>query len=109
MEYTKGKNVISKLFKSALTIGGFIVLAITIPYIAVFVIRALLAISVFGVLVWYSLKLVKGIKKFINKSSIKNDTTAKSNVFSSDTDITNNTDINYEDSVIIDVDYEKVI
>jgi len=109
MEYTKGKNVISKLFKSALTIGGFIVLVITIPYIAIFVIRAILAISVFGVLVWYSLKLVKGVKKFINKSSTINRSTPKTNVFSSDTDITNKTDINYEDNVIIDVDYKKVV
>ncbi|WP_298839286.1 hypothetical protein [Clostridium sp.] len=109
MEYTKGKNVISKLFKSALTIGGFIVLAITIPYIAIFVIRALLVIAVFGALVWYSLKLIKGFKKFISKSNIKNKSTPKDNVFSSDTDITNTTDINYEDSVIIDVDYKKVV
>lgn len=109
MEYTKGKNVISKLFKSALTIGGLIILAITIPYIAVFVIRALLAIAVFGVLVWYSLKLVKGVKKFISKSGTINKSTIKANVFSRDTDITNTTDINYEDSVIIDVDYKKVV
>ena len=86
MEYTKGKNVISKLFKSALAIGAFIVLAITIPYIAIFVIRALFAIAVFGILVWYSLKLVKGVKKFIYKSSKKDDTKAKPNVFGSDAD-----------------------
>ncbi|MBW9151684.1 hypothetical protein [Clostridium estertheticum] len=109
MEYTKGKNVISKLFKSALTIGAFIVLAITIPFIAIFAIRALFVIAVFGVLVWYSLKLVKSIKKFIYKSNIKKDATTKSNVFNSDADITNTNDINYDDSIIIDVDYEKVI
>ncbi|MBU3158779.1 hypothetical protein KPL37_03190 [Clostridium frigoris] len=109
MEYTKGKNVISKLFKSALTIGAVIVLVIAIPYIAIFVIRALFAIAVFSVLVWYSLKLVKGVKKFMKKSSIKNETTTKSNIFSNDMDMKNNTDINYEDSVIIDVDYKNVI
>lgn len=109
MEYTKGKNVISKLFKLALTIGAFIVLAITIPFIAIFAIRALFVIVVFGVIVWYSLKLVKGVKKFIYKSSTKKDATIKSNDFSSDKDITNTNDINYDDSVIIDVDYEKVI
>lgn len=109
MEYTKGKNVISKLFKSALTIGVFIVLAITIPYIAIFVIRALFAIAVFGVLAWYSLKAVKGIKNFIYKLSTKKNATTKANTFSSDTDITDSIDINYEDSVIVDVDYEKVV
>ncbi|MBU3072219.1 hypothetical protein [Clostridium estertheticum] len=109
MEYAKGKDVISKLFKTALTIGAFIVLAITIPFIAIFAIRALFVIAVFGVLVWYSLKLVKCVKKFIYKSSTKKDATTKSNVFSSDADITNTNDINYDDGVIIDVDYEKVI
>ena len=109
MEYTKGKNVISKLFKSALSIGTFIVISIIVIYIAVFVIKALFAIAVFGVLVWCSLKLVKMIKKFIYKISTKKNLQAKANIFSSDADDSDSIDINYEDSVIVDVDYEKVI
>ncbi|MCB2294041.1 hypothetical protein LGK95_10970 [Clostridium algoriphilum] len=108
MEYTKGKNVISKLLKSALSIATFIVLAVALSYAAVFVIKALFAIAVFGVLVWCTLKLVKGIKSFIYKLSTKKKVTAKVNMFSKDTDATDPIDINYEDSVIVDVEYEKV-
>ena len=108
MEYIKGKNVISKLMRSVLTIGTFIVLAITIPYIAIFVIRALFAIAVFGVLAWYTFKLVKTIKNFIYKLNIKENSTAKADTFNSDIDATDSIDINYEDSIIIDVDYESV-
>jgi len=109
MEYTKGKNIISKLFKSALTFGTIIVLLITIPYIAIFVIRALFAIAVFGVLVWGTFKLVKGIKKSIYKISTKKNSSPQANIFCNDTDNSDSIDINYDDSVIIDVDYEKVI
>ena len=108
MEYTKGKNVMSKLLKLVLSIGIFIVLAITIPYIAIFVIKALFAIAVFGVLLWYTFKLVKGVKNFIYKLNIKKNVNTKANIYSSDTDKINSIDINYEDSVIVDVDYEKV-
>lgn len=109
MEYTKGRNIISKLFKSALSIGIFIALLITLPYIAIFVIKALFAIVVFGVLVWYSFKLVKGIKNFIYKLSTKKNFAAKVDMFSSDKDTSDSIDINYDDSVIVDVDYEKVL
>ena len=96
------------MFKSALSIGTFIVLLITIPYIAIFVIRALFAIAVFGLLVWCTFKLVKGIKKFIYKISTKKNSTPQANIFSSDTDNSDPIDINYDESVIVDVDYEKV-
>ena len=109
MEYTKGKNTISKLLKSALSIGTFIVLAITIPYIAIFVIKALFSIAVFGVLVWSIFKLVKGIKNFIYKLSTKKDTSVQADMFNSDTYTEDSIDINYDDSLIIDVDYEKVL
>jgi len=109
MEYTKGKNVISKLFKSALSIGTFIVLLITIPYIAIFVIKALFAIAVFGVLVWCIFKLIKTIKNFIYKLSTKKNTTAKADILNCDKDTSDSIDINYDDSVIVDVDYEKVV
>ena len=108
MEYTKGKNIISKLFKSALSIGTFIVLLITIPYIAIFVIKALFVIAVFGVLVWCIFKLVKTIKSYIYKLSTKVNNTTKADMFNSDIDTTDSIDINYDDSVIVDVDYEKV-
>ena len=109
MEYTKGKSIISKLFKSALSIGTFIVLLVTIPYIAIFVIKALLAISIFGVFVWYSLKLVKGIKKFIYKVSTKKDSAINDDISGYDSDTSGSIDINYDNSDIVDVDYEKVI
>jgi hypothetical protein len=109
MEYTKGKNTISKLMKSALSIGTFIVLAITIPYIAIFVIKALFSIAVFGVLVWGSFKLVKSIKNFIYKLSGKKSTTVQAEKFNNDTYTSDSLDINYDDSIIIDVDYEKVV
>jgi hypothetical protein len=109
MEYAKGKNTISKLMKSALSIGIFIVLAITIPYIAIFVIKALFSITVFGVLVWSGFKIVKSFKNFIYKLSTKKDATIKADSFSSDIDTSSSMDINYDDSIIIDVDYEKVI
>ena len=108
MEYAKGKNTISKLIKSALSIGTFIVLAITIPYIAIFVIKALFSITIFGVLVWASFKLIKGIKSFIYKLSTKKNATIKTDMSSSETYTPDSIDINYDDSIIIDVDYEKV-
>lgn len=108
MEYTKGKNIISKLMKSALSIGIFILLLITIPFIAIFVIKALFSIAVFGFIVWGTFKLVKGIKKFIYKLTTKKNSTAQGDMFSSDTYTTDTTDIEYDDSPIIDVDYEKV-
>jgi len=109
MEYTKGRNTISKLMKSALSIGTFIVLAITIPYIAIFVIKALFSIAVFGVLIWGCFKLVKGIKNFIYKLSTKKNATVQADTFSSDTYTSDSIDINYDESIIIDVDYEKVV
>lgn len=109
MEYTKGKNTISKLMKSALSIGTFIVLAITIPYIAIFVIKALFSITIFGVLVWGSFKLVKNVKSFIYKLSTKKNDTMQADISSSESYTSDSIDINYEESVIIDVDYEKVI
>ena len=108
MEYIKGKNIISKLMKSALSIGTFIVLLVAIPYIAIFVIKALFFIAVFGVLVWYSIKLVKGIKSFIYKISTKENANIQADMSSSDTYTSDAIDINYEDSIIVDVDYEKV-
>lgn len=108
MEYTKGKNTISKLMKSALSIGTFIVLAITIPYIAIFVIKALFSIAVFGVLVWGSFKVVKSIKNFIYKIGAKKNPIEQADMFSNDTYTSDSIDINYDDSIIIDVDYEKV-
>ena len=109
MEYTKGKNTISKLMKSALSIGTFIVLAITIPFIAIFVIKALFLIAVFGVLAWGIFKLVKDIKNFIYKLSTKRNATVQADMSSSNTYTSDSIYINYDDSIIIDVDYEKVI
>ena len=108
MEYIKGKNIISKLMRSVLTIGTFIVLAITIPYIAIFVIKALFLIAIFGVLAWYTFKLVKTIKNFIYRIRNKENATIQADMSSSNTNTTDSIDINYEDSTIIDVDYEKV-
>jgi hypothetical protein len=109
MEYTNGKNIISKLMKSALSIGVFILLIVTIPYIAIFVIRALFSIAVFGVLIWGGFKLVKGIKNFIYKISTNKNGKIKSDMFSSDVYNADSMDIDYEDSVVIDVEYEKVL
>ncbi|MGH4050891.1 MAG: hypothetical protein ACREVX_05985 [Clostridium sp.] len=109
MEYTKGKNVISKFFKSALSIATFIVISILVFYAAAFVIKALFAIAVFGVLVWCTFKIVKKIKMSIYKISTKKNSSPKANIFNSDQDNSESVDINYEDSVIVDVDYEKVI
>ncbi|MFT5873533.1 MAG: hypothetical protein ACI8WT_002480 [Clostridium sp.] len=108
MEYTNGKTIISKLMKSALSIGTIILLVVTIPYIAIFAIRALFFIIVFGVIVWGSFKLVKMIKNSIYKLSTKKNPTAQGDMFSSDTYTSDSSDINYDDSPIIDVDYEKV-
>jgi len=108
MEYIKGKNIISKLMKSILTIGTFIVLLVAIPYVAIFVIKSLFFIAVFGVIAWYSFKLVKTIKNFIYKLSTNKSTNIQENMSRSGTNTTDSIDINYEDSVIIDVDYEKV-
>lgn len=108
MEYIKGKNVISKLMKSALSIGTFIILLLAIPYIAFFVIKALFFIVVFGVLVWYGFKLVKTIKNSIYKLSTKKNANMQADTYSSNTCASDSIDFNYEDSSIIDVDYEKV-
>lgn len=108
MEYIKGKNIISKLMKSALSIGIFIALIVAIPYIAIFVIKALFFISVFGVLGWYSFKLVRYIKNTIYNISIKKNASVQADMSSSKEYKEDSIDINYEDSVIIDVDYEKV-
>lgn len=109
MEYTKGKNIFSKLFKSALSIATFVVISILVIYAATFVFKALFAIAVFGVLVWCTIKLVKGVKKLFYKISTKQDSQVQSNIFSNDDSESDAIDINYEDSVIVDVDYEKVI
>jgi len=108
MEYTKGKNIISKLLKSALSIATFFVIAIIVIYVAAFAIKALFGIAVFGVLVWCTFKLVKSIKSYIYKLSIKKNINEKADVFSSKVDTSELMDINYDDSVIVDVDYEKV-
>lgn len=108
MEYIKGKNIISKLMKSAISIGTFIVLLVAIPYIAIFVIRALFFIAVFGVLVWFSIKSVKAIKNFIYNLSTKKNANIQADMSNSEMNTTDPIDINYEDSIIIDVDYEKV-
>jgi len=107
MEYIKGKNIISKLMRSALSIGTFIVLLIAIPYVAIFVIKALFFIALFGIIVWYGFKLIKGIKSFIYKLSTKKNANIQADMSSSDTYTSDSIDINYEDSIIIDVDYEK--
>jgi hypothetical protein len=109
MEYVKGKNIISKLMKSALSIGIFIALMVAIPYIAIFVIKALFFIAIFGVIGWYSFKLVKSIKNTIYKISIKKNANIHSDMASSkEYKEDDSININYEDSIIIDVDYEKV-
>jgi uncharacterized membrane protein HdeD (DUF308 family) len=108
MEYAKGRNTMSKLLRSVLSIGTFIILVIAIPYIAIFIIKALFAIAVFGTLVWGSFKLVKGVKNIIYKLSTKKNTRVQADMFSSSTDTSDSIDINYEDSVIIDVDYENL-
>jgi hypothetical protein len=108
MEYAKGKNTISKLLRSALSIGTFILLVIAIPYIAIFIIKALFWIAVFGTLVWGSFKLVKGVKDIVYKLSTKKNTRVQADMFSSGTEASDSIDINYEDSVIIDVDYENI-
>ncbi len=108
MEYTNGKNIISKLMKSVLTMGTFIVLLVAVPYIAIFVIRVLFYIAVFGVIVWYGIKMVKGIKNFIYKLSTKKNANIQADIASNESYGTDSMDINYEDSTIIDVDYKKV-
>lgn len=107
MEYTKGKNIISKLMRSALSIGTFILLLVTIPYIAIFIIRAILAIATFGILVWGSFKIIKYVKNIIYKLGTNNKTEVQSNIYNSDMHTSEPDDTNYADSVIIDVDYEK--
>ncbi|MCB2289702.1 hypothetical protein LGK97_07985 [Clostridium sp. CS001] len=98
----------SKLLRSALSIGTFILLVIAIPYIAIFIFKALFAIAVFGVLVWGGFKLVKGAKNIMYKLSTKKNTRVQADMFSSSPDTSDSIDINYEDSVIIDVDYENL-
>lgn len=109
MEYAKGKNTISKLIKTALSIGTLILLAIAIPFIAIFIIKALFFLGVFGVLIWGGFKLVKGVKSIIYKINTKQNTKTQTNMFNSSTEPSDSIDINYEDSVIIDVDYEDTI
>ncbi len=109
MEYAKGKNTISKLVKAALSIGTFILLAIAIPFIAIFIIKALFFLGVFGALIWGGFKLVKGIKSIIYKINTKKNIETQANMFSSSTEPSDSIDINYEDSIIIDVDYEDTI
>ena len=108
MEYAKGKNTISKLIKAALSIGTFILLAIAIPFIAIFIIKALFFLGVFGALIWGGFKLVKGVKSIIYKINTKENIETQANMFSS-TETSDSIDINYEDSIIIDVDYEDTI
>ena len=108
MEYAKGKNTISRLIKAALSIGTFILLAIAIPFIAIFIIKALFFLGVFGALIWGGFKLIKGVKSIIYKISTKKNIETQANMFSS-TETSDSIDINYEDSIIIDVDYEDTI
>ena len=108
MEYAKGKNTMSKLLRSALSIGTIIILIMAIPSIAIFIMWALFSIAAIGVLVWGSFKIVKGVKSIIYKLSTKKNTRVQADMFSSDTDSSDSIDINYEDSVIIDVDYENI-
>ena len=109
MEYAKGKNTISRLIKAALSIGTFILLAIAIPFIAIFIIKALFFLGVFGALIWGGFKLIKGVKSIIYKINTKGNTEAQANMFNNNTETSDSIDINYEDSVIIDVDYEDTI
>ena len=108
MEYAKGKNTMSKLLKSVLSIGTFILIAISIPYIAIFIMWALLSIAGIGILAWGSFKIIKGVKNFIYKMSTKENTRVQADMFSNGTCASDPIDINYEDSVIIDVDYESI-
>ncbi|MGH4120436.1 hypothetical protein [Clostridium sp.] len=90
--------------KSALSIGIFILLLMTLPYIALFI----FSIVAFGFLVWGSFKMIKGVKNIIYKLSKKDNIDSKSNLYNSDNNTSESADINYNDSDIIDVDYEKV-
>jgi hypothetical protein len=99
MEYT-----ISRFMKSALSIGIFILLLITLPYIAIIVI----AIPVLGILAWYGYKVIKGVKNIIYKIGIKGKNDVQPNIYNSDNNTGESDDVNYSDSAIIDVDYEKV-
>ena len=109
MEDAKGKNTISKLIKTALSIGTFILLVMAIPFIAIFTFKALFFLGVFGTLIWGGFKLVKGVKSIIYKVDIKENTKGQANMFSSSTETSDSIDIKYEDSVIIDVDYEDIL
>jgi len=108
MEYAKGKNNMSKLLKSVLSIGTFILIAISIPYIAIFIMWAIFSIAAIGILAWGSFKIVKGVKSIIYKISTKENASVHADMYSSETDASAPIDINYEDSVIIDVDYESI-
>jgi ABC-type proline/glycine betaine transport system permease subunit len=99
MEYT-----ISRFMKSALSIGIFILLLMTLPYIAMFVI----AIPILGIVAWYGYKIIKGVKNIIYKLSTKGKNDVKPNIYNSEKYADESDDINYSDSAIIDVDYEKV-
>lgn len=99
MEYT-----ISRFMKSALSIGIFILLLMTLPYIA----RFIFSIVVFGFLAWYGYKIIKGVKNIIYKLSTKGKNDVKSNMYNSEKYADESEDIDYSDSAIIDVDYEKV-
>lgn len=99
MEYT-----ISRFMKSALSIGIFILLLMTLPYIAIFIV----SIPILGIAVWYGYKIIKGVKNIIYKLSTKGKNDVKPNIYNSDKYTDESDDINYSDSAIIDVDYEKV-
>lgn len=109
MEYVKGKNTISKLIKGFVSIGTFILLAMAIPFIAIFIIKALFFLGVFGVLVWGGFKLIKSVKSVIYKLSAKENPKMQDSMFSSSTETSESMDINYEDNVIVDVDFEDVV
>ncbi|MCJ7691347.1 MAG: hypothetical protein MUO60_18815 [Clostridiaceae bacterium] len=99
MEYT-----ISRFMKSALSIGIVILLLMTLPYIAIFII----SIPVLGILAWYGYKVIKGVKNIIYKLSTKGKNDVQPNIYNNDNNTGESDDINYSDSAIIDVDYEKV-
>jgi hypothetical protein len=99
MEYT-----ISRFMKSALSIGIFILLLMTLPYIAIF----LVSIPILGIVAWYGYKIIKGVKNIIYKLSKKGENGVQPNVYNSEKYENESDDINYSDNAIIDVDYEKV-
>jgi hypothetical protein len=99
MEYT-----ISRFMKSALSIGVFILLLMTLRYIAIFI----FLIPILGIAVWYGYKIIKGVKNIIYKLSTKGKNDVQPNIYNSEKYADESDDINYSDNAIIDVDYEKV-